>query len=230
MTEQQELSDHELKKLLPFYVNMTLDQDERASVASYLARSEDERKEVAYLTQLRQSIKDQPQVTSPGELGLKRLQRDIKRNTVPAAHISVEPATDPAVLRGEQASDLAHRAQESGHSKGVAVWWRNLAVAACLALAVLGGLSLSSPYLGNNDMQLSSGGNAAALQVTFKPQATEEAIRTFLLEKGLTIKAGPSALGVYHLDLGSGSSEIALSVILEQLRQRADVIETAESE
>lgn len=79
MTEQNKLSDHELMKLLPFYVNQTLDPSERNSVENYLQRSDEARKEVVYLKQLRQSLKQQPQATSPGELGLKRLQREIKR-------------------------------------------------------------------------------------------------------------------------------------------------------
>ncbi len=78
MTEQNKLSDHELMKLLPFYVNQTLNQSERASVETYLQRSEEARKELVFLRELRQSLRQQPQTTSPGELGLKRLQRQIK--------------------------------------------------------------------------------------------------------------------------------------------------------
>ena len=79
MAEQKNLSDEELEKLLPFYVNLSLDPPERVAVEEYLARSEAARREVRYLKQLRKSLKAQPQAASPGELGLKRLQREIRR-------------------------------------------------------------------------------------------------------------------------------------------------------
>lgn len=234
MTEQNNLSDRELMKLLPFYVNLTLDQSEQTSVENYLERSEEARKEVVYLKQLRQSLKQQPQATSPGELGLKRLQRDIKSlkesGEDSETGSATEPSGDSTFNRSEQASDLASKAQESARPQTVAVWWRNLAVAACLTLVLLGGISLNDRYAGNDAMQLSGGGTDGTLQVTFKPQVKEETIRILLLEYDLTIKSGPSALGVYQLTFASGTSEKTLKVAAEELRRRSDVIDTAAAE
>ncbi|TQV69838.1 hypothetical protein [Denitrobaculum tricleocarpae] len=237
MTEQKSLSDHELMKLLPFYVNLTLDPLERASVENYLARSEEARKEVDYLKQLRKSLKAQPEATSPGELGLKRLQREIKRmqeppegsetEAVPAA--ASERSADPAALRGQRFSDSAQKAQESAGRKPVPAWWRSLAVAACLALAVISSVTLSTQFGNDGSPQLASGESGTVLQVTFKPQITEEAIRSLLLETDLTITAGPSALGVYHLTPGSSADSKNLEETLRELRLRSDIIESAEA-
>ena len=229
MTEQKSLSDQELKELLPFYVNLTLDPPERASVEDYLARSEEARKEVLYLEQLRKSLKAQPQATSPGELGLKRLQREIKRLKESPESAGPEevsaPAADLLPFRGKETQDPV----EDIPIKAVPAWWRKLAVAACAALAIFGGISLSG-QLGNNDdsLQLASGGNAAVLQVTFKPQVTEETIRSLLLEHSLTITAGPSALGIYELSVAPGNGEENLEATLRQLRERNAIIESAE--
>ncbi len=237
MTEQKSLSDHELMKLLPFYVNLTLDPLERASVEDYLARSEEARKEVDYLKQLRKSLKAQPEATSPGELGLKRLQREIKRmqelpegseiEAIPAA--APGRSTDPTALHGQGDSDGAQKAQESAHTKPVPAWWRSLAVAACLALAVISGVTLNNQFGSDGSPQLASGESGTVLQVTFKPQVTEEAIRLLLLESDLTITAGPSALGIYHLSPEASADSKSLEETLRKLRQRSDIIESAEA-
>lgn len=237
MTEQKSLSDHELMKLLPFYVNLTLDPLERASVEDYLARSEEARQEVDYLKQLRKSLKAQPEATSPGELGLKRLQREIKRmqespegsETGVVSETVPQRSADPTALRGQRASDSAQNARETADRKSVPVWWRSLAIAACLALAVVGSVTLSTQFAGDGSPQLASGESGAVLQVTFKPQITEEAIRLLLLETDLTITAGPSALGVYHLTPSSSADSKSTEETLRELRQRSDIIESAEA-
>jgi hypothetical protein len=218
MTKQpEELSERELHQLLPFYVNGSLEGEELDAIKAYLAGSEEARQEVAFLEQLRENIKKQPQVNSPGELGLKRLQREISRNETLRSG------------KGEQASDLARKVQLSARA-GVSVWWRNLAVAACLTLVVLGAFS-RDVWLGDGgDMHLAGSENTAHIQVTFKPQATEEAIRLLLLETGLTIKEGPSTLGVYRLDAETNAGDETLDGILQRLRSRKDVVETADLE
>jgi hypothetical protein len=218
MTKQpEELSERELHQLLPFYVNGSLEGEELDAIKAYLAGSEEARQEVAFLEQLRENIKKQPQVNSPGELGLKRLQREISRNETLRSG------------KGEQASDLARKVQLSARA-GVSVWWRNLAVAACLTLVVLGAFS-RDVWLGDGgDMHLAGGENTAHIQITFKPQATEEAIRLLLLETGLTIKEGPSTLGVYRLDAETSVGDETLDDILQRLRSRKDVVETADLE
>jgi hypothetical protein len=134
-----------------------------------------------------------------------------------------------AAEKGGRASDLAKAAQHSARA-GAAVWWRNLAVAACLALVVVGTLSVTDWRDDRGDLQQAGGDSGAALQVTFKPQVTEEAIRALLLDVGASIVDGPSALGVYRLSLAPDAGEAALDGALMRLRARGDVVESAERE
>lgn len=213
----EERSERELRELLPFYINGSLEGAELAAVEAYLAGSDKAREEAAYLERLRQGIKTQPQVNSPGELGLKRLQREMSQNASAAAE------------SGARANALAGTAQHSAGAGGV-VWWRNLAVAACLALAVVTTLSIADWPGEGGDLHLAGGGSDADLQVTFKPQATEEVIRALLLEIGASITEGPSVLGVYRLSLGPDTDDAALADALQKLRARGDAVETAEPE
>lgn len=209
-------SERELRELLPFYVNGSLADEELAAVEDYLAHSEAAREETAYLELLRKSVKAQPQVNSPGELGLKRLQKQL----------SDEATT--ATQRGERASELANSAQQS--ARGVPVWWRNLAVAACLALVVLGAVSIGGLPGDRGEVGLAGGESDAVIQVTFKPEATEQVIRALLLEIGASITQGPSALGIYRLSLTAQIDDAAISTALQQLRGRSDLVESAERE
>jgi anti-sigma factor RsiW len=65
--------DKHPEKLLPWYVNDTLTDDERRGVEAHLKDCERCRSEVAYLNTLRSQVKATSDVTSYGELGLKRL-------------------------------------------------------------------------------------------------------------------------------------------------------------
>lgn len=176
--EPEHQNDHELMKLLPFYANCTLDEQEQLCVEDFLTRSEEARQELVFLCRLRDAVKKQPGVNSPGELGLKRLQKGIARNT----------------------------ADETAHGSGA------------------GGQA--SERAGN--AQLSAHGHGPVLQVTFKPQATEAAIRSLLLEARLSIKEGPSSLGIYYLDLESGANGATLNTALQKLRTHRDIVDTAE--
>jgi len=213
----RERSERELQELLPFYVNGSLEGEELAAVEAWLAGSQTARREAAYLERLRQSVKAQPQVNSPGELGLKRLQREIARSATLASQ------------RGGQASEMARTAQQSAGA-GVPAWWRNLAVAACLALVVLGAISLGGLPGGPGEITLAGGESGAVLQVTFKPDAAERDIRALLLQIDASITDGPSALGVYHLKLPAEADNTTIAAALQRLRERGDLVESADRE
>jgi len=206
--------DRELEALLPFYVNGTLEGEELAAIEAYLARSETARAEAAYLQQLRHAIKAQPAVSAPGELGLKRLQRELSRERA-------------ATETGARASERVRSAQHAARS-AVAGWWRPLAIAACLALVVLAGALTFELSNGGGEPMLAGGASAAQLQVTFNAQASEGDIRVLLQSIDASIVDGPSALGVYRLRLGGTSSDATIADALRQLRQRGDLIESAE--
>jgi hypothetical protein len=64
-------------ELLPWYANDTLESAERTSVDEHLRDCERCRDEVVFLRALRRGVKAVGQTAAPGELGMKRLLRDI---------------------------------------------------------------------------------------------------------------------------------------------------------
>ena len=79
--------DPDLELLLPWYVNGTLSEEEHRRVEVYLETSPDARSEVAFLRALRRQVKEERADTTPGELGLKRIQRRIAQE-----HRSARPS------------------------------------------------------------------------------------------------------------------------------------------
>lgn len=196
--------DEALDLLLPWYVNGTLAGDERRQVEAYLERSSHARDEVELLRALRQQVKDEAVESSPGELGLQRLKRQMKQEAA-------------------QPQD-----RMAGRTITVASFWRPLAVAACLVVMVQAGIMVGLGGFGTTDggVTTATGGSPAVLQVTFAPEATEQQIRDVLQQAGASIADGPTALGVYNLRLVG--AEASVDEALATLRASGDVVTFAE--
>ncbi len=70
-------------ELLPWYVNHSLEDEQRQYVERHLRHCPRCRDEVEFLRHLRQAVQREHQGSGPGELGLKRLQRELERQTPP---------------------------------------------------------------------------------------------------------------------------------------------------
>lgn len=193
--------DAELDQLLPWYVNGTLGDDERARVEAYLAASAGAREEVELLRRLRDHVKASQPSQSPGELGLKRLQREI-------------------------ASERKAAAAQGGSTPG---WWRPAAIAAALVIVIQGALLFQSwPEGGNVD--IAGGGKAsgrsAVIEATFAPEATEAEIRAALQAIDGRLIDGPGALGVYRILLTGVAADDgdAIRKALATLQAQPDVV------
>ncbi len=188
----------EIEALLPFYVNGTLRGDERASVEAALDDDARLRDEAAALGHIRQSMRDIDMGHTPGEFGLARLMRDIDR---------AAPARQPAVRR----------------PSALLPW--GLAAAAAIALVAVGlgrfGFQESAPYT-----QASGGADETFLTLAFQPEASQAQVSDLLLEYGLVIVDGPSAIGLYRVDPGQGRDLAALAA---DLRDREEVIESVDT-
>ena len=198
--------DAELEKLLPWYANGTLSDDERREVEAYLERSAEARAELAFLQGLRQQVKEEAIGNSPGELGWRRLQREIKRDGAGA------PAA-PAVSA----------------SPG---WWRPAAIAAALVI-VLQSAVLVGTWPGSEPQEMIPAGvpsgEAAVLQVTFAPDATEAQISDLLRAVRGNLVGGPSALGIYRVEIGTDPNDaVAVGQIVERLRAEPDIVLSVE--
>lgn len=175
-------TDEELNLKLPFYVNGTLDAEEAAQFEAALAQDDVLKADAELLSALRDDMQAETH-RSPGEFGLARLMRDAERERGAA------PAIAPTV---------------SAPKSRTWVWQ----IAAAVALALLVGQNLlmsREATSGNGSFEMASAPTAPGLVVSFAPDATEAQIRGLLLDLGLEIHSGPSALGLYRL--GQAESE-----------------------
>jgi len=193
-------SKEELDALMVFLANDTLDADERAEVEAYVAEREGAEEEMAALMSIRAEMQaEEDTVNLPGEFGIARLMRDIDREGAEATPIAAKPTSQ--------------------------IW----KIAAVVATALfLGQIALNPP--GQDEGVTLAEGElivdlSYTIQVTFVPSATEADIRALLTDLDLTIRDGPSALGIYVL---SAPDAAALEAALEALRARQDLVESAE--
>ena len=193
--------DQDLRQLLPWHVNGTLDARRRAEVDKALADSEELAAERVWLESLRQKLRQQgPERAEDAGLDIlmARIAGEREGSVLP---FPAAPVARPA--------------------------WRTrgFAIAATIILgqaALLGALLLEREQPG--ELTPLSGPQAVAdgalLQVVFNERASEAAIRAALLEARGEIVGGPGALGVY-LVRAEAPNALAL------LRKRADVVESA---
>ena len=170
-----------IEELLPFYLNGTLEDDERAEVEVALAEDETLRWELEFLQGVQKDVRSREVGTSPGEFGLARLMRDIESETREA------PADNVVVGR----------------------FWKVAAVALFALFAAQTAVMVTSPDtivdLAGGGTEVADG---PTLVVAFQPDAAESEIRELLLELELEIVGGPSALGLYTVAI-TGEAEPA---------------------
>lgn len=200
-------SEQELRDLLPWYVNRTLDAATSEEIDLLAGRSPLVRAEVLWLGQLRSQVRqfrDQAE-QRPDDAGLDTL----------LALIHAEDTGKVVRLRGRWNAWLAEPRQLSVAS---------LAAAVVLAQAALIGTLLMRPApetLTPLSGEAPAGGEL--LQVTFKPKATEAQIRGLLAGLRAEVVSGPGALGVYTLRVPEGQGPAALA----RLRGDRAIIESA---
>lgn len=192
--------NRDIQQLLPFYLNGTLTQQELKQVEEALQSNPQLQQELALLKQIQHEVKHQESEFSPGEFGLKRLQKEIAQSRTTTSR---KPTT-----RGNRG-------------------WQLTAAAACLIVLLQSGYMLQQT---DSENLTPAGGSAttqavASLAVTFAPDAQEQDIRALLLSVSATIVDGPSALGVYRLAV-RGDTEKAL----RRLQAQSSVIDSVQLE
>lgn len=190
----------EAERLLVFLANDTLEGEERAAVQAAVEADPGLARELDALRNIRAEMQAETPASLPGEFGLARLMRDIDKEP----HAAVpQPAPRGRV-------------------------WRYAAVAAVALFAVQSAFILTMP---DAVIDLAGGGvdraEGPALTVAFRPEAREAEIRALLLEAGLVIVDGPSALGLYTI---AAPEAVAAEAALAALRARPDLVEFAEPE
>lgn len=143
---------------------------------------------------------------SPGEIGLARLMRSIDEieapdESPPPQDEPVAPGIAPGKGIAAPEKAVAPPVEPVGTRArpgfGSRLW--HVATALLLAVAVVQGLVLAG-----RDAEGGPPG-AAALTLSFANDAPESAIRALLLEAGVEIVSGPSALGQYAVSVREGT-------------------------
>ncbi len=209
---EPELSDQKIEELLPFYVNGTLSEQELDLVEKRIKQNPDFQSEVLYLTRLRDNIHSEAMENSPGEIGLKRLQKEI-------AEYSVTDHSD-RVTEKNPVNDNRRN-----------LWWKPVALCASIALAAL--LSFNVVTYFSQDQGYKAAGSQSGietpvLQVIFRAEASEGEIRKTLREFNITIIDGPSALGLYRIRLIENVTDQQLADILVALKSQSFIEDVRE--
>jgi hypothetical protein len=221
------MKHQEIIESLPWYVNGTLDQAERAAVTQHLASGCDEcAREVKSLRALHKAVKNAgDEAPEPSPFLLNRALAEIEDyERTRAQEQSRQAAKAPA------SSSFANRLRES--------WWPKTPVFARLALAtqlalvlVLGTVAV---YQYENPQVIykttsDSSGTAAKLSVIFNENATEGGIRQTLEEIHGTIIEGPTAQGRYTIQLAISLEQTAeLDKIVRTLQEKKDIVRSVE--
>jgi len=173
------MNNQELKENLPWYVNNTLNDEQQAEFEQQLSNNAELKQEVKFLNALRQHVK-QNISHSPGEMGLQRLKRQIKKESE----------------------------QNSSSHKSITTW-RTLAIAASLVLVVQLGIMINFVQREDTFVPLSGNNySSSVIQVQFKSDATESRIRELLISIEGSIINGPSKNGLYRIQLKTDDDKI----------------------
>lgn len=183
------------QRLLPWYNNGTLDEDEAALVEEHLADCAECRSATAADAELAREIAAMP--LDP-EHGWAALTGDLDRDHAP-------PSSNVAFFR-----------------RRVPVAWMigGQAAAAVLAVAIFTSMPTRTPdqtYHALASAPVAPAGNAV---VVFKPETSEATMRSALLGAGAHVVGGPNASGAYVLQLPSDTRAAAL----KQLGGMPDVL------
>lgn len=163
---------------LNLWASDRLSEAERLAFEQEMAQNPELAREAEFARRLHQQLRDEP-ATPPGELGLARLQKAIRAEG------------------REPSSGILPRKN----------FWKPVAIAACLMVAIQAAFLLGpEPWDQDTrvDLTPASGETDTAgprLQIVFSPTATMADIQASILSVNGNIVAGPSALGIFRLQL-----------------------------
>jgi hypothetical protein len=165
----------EVDRLLPWWVNGTLDDDERTQVEQHLAECVSCQQEVAWLKALQHTYDAKDVAANDATPALRRLRRRV-------AH---EHAATPSPIAGW--------------------WRRNrrmawVVAAQAVLMLVLGGAWLQQRAPAYHTLSTPTA-KSALLVVTFNPQTSEARLRELLRASHARLVGGPSQTGAYLLSV-----------------------------
>jgi len=183
-----ELSDTP-EHLLPWYLNGTLGQEERAAVENWIASDPSAASELAFMGEVAGGLRAEHKGYDESGTLSRLLRMTAEASEQPAA---VRPAPKPA-------------GNSSWLEKFFGMFEPKFAMACLLVFAQAGiiAMLLSRQDTDYSDVRSPSAAMPAyqgpVLRVTFQADASEQEIRTLLVATGAQIVSGPTQLGDYFL-------------------------------
>ena len=192
------MTRQEAEELLPWFVNGTLSSEEASAVQAFIDSGEISQTEIEEVRLFAETIQEQS-ADEPAFNATMIEDVMAKLDTVE------QEAAEPAVIVAEpQKESLWHRLT-NGFGWSLMPPLAKVAVAGQFALVVaLGAALLNTDTVEENSFDVVSGAapeRERDIQVIFAPTATEEEIRNLLASFDGVIVDGPSAQGIYAIDV-----------------------------
>ena len=212
----RESSHDTVNELLPWYANHTLSREDCVVVEEHLARCTDCTQELQHLFEVGAAMKSVDE-TNPARTSFARTLAAIEdwenskpRGAWPRAAAWFQTLWTPSVPMAR------------------AVFATQLGIILILAGIFLYPRLMEKPYttLSGTGTQ---GQGGVRLDITFEPNTTEETMRKVLLDSGCNFVSGPSALGVYVVELtGRSEGDPRVDTEIARLRSKTGVVHFAE--
>lgn len=192
----------DLCKLLPWYVNGTLDEQQMHTMDAHIEACDDCASDFRTSMEISRAMQSSPQgveeLQAHQQFGFAQLQRKISQ--------SQSESTQSRLMSGRLMQGISRFFENLWHNYQ---WVFSASAGAALALTVV----LVLPGLGTSTNQegfvlLSSENETThpAIQVIFSEGTSEKQLRDFMVEHQLEFIGSPSSAGVYRLQLNSDES------------------------
>ena len=208
--ETRRLGHQEAWELLPWYVNDTLQDEERRAVEEHLARCPLCRSELATSRQLALAVQRAAELP---DVAADRVDRLLARLDEPAA--SAAPAAGSPAAAGPAVARLSPAVRWALALQAAAILALALGLAWLLAVPRAVAPPAASPAAESSadaDFRTLAAPPVAAtapatrVRAVFDPAASEEELRRLLLAAGARFADGPSPAGVYTLEVAGGAA------------------------
>ena len=213
---------HPIALLLPWYVNGSLSEHERRQCDEHLTMCASCRAELTELQVIRAQVRE-----ASAEPSTAQFTPDTFRIAKAQLAQSVLSATRPATAPDRASTGLLDAAARALRSVFAPQW---MPAAALALVLVQSGALVWYSQRATQSGEITTRGLASPttrLQLTFQPAAAEQDIRQLLLEVHAHIVAGPSAGGVYVVEVQS-NDPVRVAQKLAALRARTELVRVAE--
>ncbi len=213
-------SQQSFLELLPWYVNGTLDGNDRRSMEYCLATYPDCRSELEWMEGVANQVRGES-IQLNEQAGLDRLMSMVRAQES-GKLLMLPRLSAPRVGPAKQALRIVSRTKLQQWIKPL------MAVAATLAVVQVGLVFIDTQSANQSDTLRPLGATQpmarhVMIQATFRADASETKIRALLAQVGAEIVSGPGALGVYTLKVPINKAESALA----DLRRATTIIDSA---